>query len=329
MDENLGNNDIRVVANFNATPSSDCVIVSYPRSPKVAAANPLGNHRQWNFSPAQGYGATDDDGYAIDDVYFVSVIANYIALYANGGSGYNISRAALVGFSGGGFLALRVLCEGDANYFYLIYSVDGGMMSDVKSSYCSSSIGLTTPYVKMMKSTAVSGYTPAGYGGYICTGSNCPTNGASCSSTSGWTTCADRLADVDSTYSTSSVFGFLRSIRHSSDDNHYYAYSGTVDGYTSYVQYATYDSGTYNENDHVVLYVVPGSCSGTCGLDVGATTSNWSTGSGHRWPNSPCGTAGSSSPNNTCGTDAFAGTGIQSNAIDPTGETISDLLYGP
>jgi hypothetical protein len=118
------------------------------------------------------------------------------------------------------------------------------------------------------------------------------------------------------------------------------AYSGTVDGHTSYIEY--YEGTIHGvpggpAYTRAALFALTGPCGSSnpnsCDtapnttFDGGGYPSAAGYGGAHRWPQSPCGIAGSSYASGSCGS-SYAGVGVQSNAVAVSYGIINVLVNG-
>jgi poly(3-hydroxybutyrate) depolymerase len=323
--------DIRVLADFESSNGGDsdanCVIVAYPDSGKrVKSGNSCSTQGeyQWNFTPSMNYVNPDCDGHSTDDSSFVNELPTWF------GNNYTIisGRTSVVGFSGGGFLLMKMNCVGYINYRYAWAVASGLVSDDYTSSNCYP--GTTTPkYLMMVNGTGEQsgGVAYAGTSDFLNMGLDLA------AAVDTWSMLADKMASGQTHYGD--------------------AVQGTIDGYTSFIEYY---AGTVQgccggpAYTRATLLAVTGSCSSTspsscdispnpaydcegsgCNYDTSARPQT-STGRGgaHRWPGSPCGIAGADPglPNGASGacSGAVAGSWVQSNAMGLSWLIVNQLV---
>jgi hypothetical protein len=266
---------------------SECVIVAYPRAEEITtnATSPSRNlDFQWNFATELNATLTaDPESPAPDDVAFVKKIRKaitgeitYTDLYSQTGTYYSPVRSALVGFSGGAFLALRMACTNQAAAYDFVWAVSGSMGTSISS--CTGALGSGHQRVWIVAGTTDAAVWYLG-ATYSWSGSMLP-NGSG-------PNVIDYLGISNFTvYSIPALFDFLKSAMGvGSMTTNWYLYDDSVTG-VSNSSLLYHWLGAQNEN-HTYLNMVTlhGHCTGG-GYQQGSCDP--ALGGGHRWPGGVC-----------------------------------------
>lgn len=284
--ENGTGSDIKTYGALES--DNDCMIVAYPRSLRIrenGTANPGGDlDYQWNFATELAATlAADQNTPAPDDVAFVKKIRKAITgeiaftdLYSQTGTYYSPVRSALVGFSGGAALALRMACTNQAAAYDFVWAVSGSMGTSISS--CTGALGSGHQRVWIVAGTTDPGVWYLG-------------------ATYSWSSSA--LPDGSdpyvynylgiggyTVYGIPTLFDFLKSAMGlGSMTTNWYLYDDSATG-VSNTSLLYHWLGAQNENHtYLNLVTMHGHCTGG-GYQQGSCSP--ALGGGHRWPGGVC-----------------------------------------